>query len=206
MMETAFSRTRQSLHGLAELMMAGPQYRRSGTIRLGVTSTGFATTKEPDLRLDGLELVADGRRLPLRGTFAELGEAAGVEPGAPRDLYKDGCGLTVSDPLTIDPDAALRITGSFGLGRQALRDFAPRENPVLWPEHFDLGITWDKVSYGISPGDGFLDEPYAYVGPEAVPAAGSFWNAPFGAARPVQELGDAEAIAGFLAEGRRLLG
>jgi hypothetical protein len=34
--------TRQSLHGVAELVLAGPQYRQSGTIRLRAVPGGFA--------------------------------------------------------------------------------------------------------------------------------------------------------------------
>jgi hypothetical protein len=71
---------------------------------------------------------------------------------------------------------------------------------VLWPEHFDIGISVDEVNYGVSPGDVHMDEPYAYVGPWS-PREGSFWNTPFGAARPLTELPDADALAGFLRDG-----
>jgi hypothetical protein len=71
---------------------------------------------------------------------------------------------------------------------------------VLWPEHFDLGVTLDEVNYGVSLGDGYLAEPYAYVGPWQ-PRTGPFWNAPFGAARPLRDVPD---VAGFFAEGRSL--
>jgi hypothetical protein len=72
---------------------------------------------------------------------------------------------------------------------------------VLWPEHFDLGLTLDEVNYGISPGDGFLGEPYAYAGPWK-PRQGAFWNAPFGAARPVRLLPGATALHDFFMEAR----
>ena len=88
------------------------------------------------------------------------------------------------------------------LGDEALRAFAPDEEPVLWPEHFDVGITVDEVNYGVSPGDGFHAEPYAYVGPWQVPAADDFWDAPFGAARALDSLGTAEAVQRFFEEGR----
>ena len=35
--------TRRSLHGVAELVLAGPQYRATGKLRLGVVPGGFAT-------------------------------------------------------------------------------------------------------------------------------------------------------------------
>jgi hypothetical protein len=73
---------------------------------------------------------------------------------------------------------------------------------VLWPEHFDVAITLDEVNYGASPGDGYLGEPYAYVGPFE-PREGEFWNAPFGAARPLREL-DGEITAFFRAGRERL--
>ena len=45
--------TRRSLHGVAELVLAGPQYRTSGSIELRVTPGGFATTVAPDLGSKG---------------------------------------------------------------------------------------------------------------------------------------------------------
>ena len=72
---------------------------------------------------------------------------------------------------------------------------------MLWPEHFDVGISVNEVGYGISAGDGYLDEPYAYVAPRQRREA-AFWNAPFGAARPIAELSDVDALVAFLAEGR----
>jgi hypothetical protein len=57
------------------------------------------------------------------------------------------------------------------------------------------------VNYGVSPGDGFLPEPYAYVGPWT-PREGEFWNAPFGAVRRASELADAGEVAAFFAAGR----
>jgi hypothetical protein len=194
--------TRRSLHAVAELIMAGPQYRRSGTIRLRVTPGGFGTIAEPDLRVEGHELVAGSVRLPLHGaSLQELGVATGADAGAPEQLYTDGSGAAPEDVLTVDAAAAELLARSLALGDAALRDFAPDTTPVLWPEHFDLGIAIDKVNYGVSLGDGYLDEPYAYVGPWE-PRDGAFWNAPFGAARPLTELDDVPA---FFAEGRRLV-
>jgi hypothetical protein len=39
--------TRRSLHGVAELVMAGPQFRRSRSIQLRVVPGGFGTVAEP---------------------------------------------------------------------------------------------------------------------------------------------------------------
>jgi hypothetical protein len=89
----------------------------------------------------------------------------------------------------------------FGIGDAALRAFAPGLEPVLWPEHFDLGISLDEVNYGISPGDAGHAAPYAYVGPWEA-RDGDFWNVSFGALRSVDELTDVSAIAEFFVAGR----
>lgn len=194
-------RTRRALHGVAELVLAGPQYRRRGSIQLRVVPGGFATSEEPDLRLEGSELVVVGRRLPLSGrTCAELAEEAGVDVGAP-GVYADGSDVTADERLEADADAARWIADCYAVGEEAMRRLAPAEDPVLWPEHFDVGISLDEVNYGVSPGDSTHPEPYAYVGPWRL-RTGDFWNAPFGAARPMRTLVSADAALAFFAEGR----
>jgi hypothetical protein len=194
--------TRRALHGVAELVLAGPEHRRTGEIALHVTPDGFRTVAGPDLRVAGDRLVAGEHSVPLAGsTFRALAEAAGVDVGAPVDLYHEGSGARPDDPVAVDPAAAAYLESCFALGDAALRAFAPDEQPILWPEHFDVGITLDEVNYGVSPGDGYLGEPYAYVGPWQR-RTGPFWTAPFGAVRPVREFADADALAAFFAEGR----
>jgi hypothetical protein len=77
---------------------------------------------------------------------------------------------------------------------------APDQQPVLWPEHFDVGIVRAEVNYGVSPGDSRIPEPYAYVGPWT-PRTGDFWNTSFGAARPLTTLGDDRGVLAFFREG-----
>jgi hypothetical protein len=197
-----FTSTRRSLHGVAELLLAGPQFRRSGTIRLKAADDGFGTVAEPRLAVAGDLLTLDGRPVrPLSGaTLADLAAAAGVDCGAPAGLYTDGSGLLPADTLRIEPQAARTIARAFADGDAALRRLSPGCTPVLWPEHFDLGITLDEVNYGVSPGDSSIPEPYAYVGPWT-PREGPFWNAPFGASRPLAQLAGPEALADFFQEG-----
>jgi hypothetical protein len=196
--------TRRAWHGLAELVLAGPQYRRSGTIRLRVSPGGFETVAEPWLRVDGTELVAGDTRTAVVGlTFAEVAALAGVDLGAPADLYPDGSGVDPGETVSLSPAALGVLDDAYQRGDAALRAFAPDQTPVLWPEHFDLGTTVDEVNYGVSPGDAVLGEPYAYVGPWQ-PRTGPFWNASFGAARPMRELADVEAVRRFFTEGRQL--
>jgi hypothetical protein len=201
-MSQSLDSSRRAWHGVAELLLAGPQYRESGTIRLRIISGGFATVAEPELRVEGATLVIDGERIAMPGhTCAGLSALTGAPAGVPADLYHDGSGVSADETLRFDEAALAVFADAFDRGDAALRRFAPDQTPVLWPEHFDVGITVDEVNYGVSLGDDFLAEPYVYVGPWQR-RQGEFWNAPFGAARPMAELSDVDAVVAFLAEGR----
>jgi hypothetical protein len=196
--------TRRSLHGVAELVLAGPQYRATGKLRLGVVPGGFATILAPRLRVDGCWVAgAEGAAVAIGGrTPRALGVELGVAAGRPEGAYDGGSGVGPDETLTVDPGQAGVIVGALALGHQALVAFTADESPVLWPEHFDVAIRVDDTNFGVSPGDDFIAEPYAYVGVASPPAGEAFWNAPFGAAVPLRELPGASAVSGFFAEGR----
>lgn len=200
--------TRLSLHAVAELLLAGPQFDMSQSIELRAVPGGFGTTTKPDLKVVGTDLVEPDRAVALDGrTIAAVAEEVGLRPRQLDDIYSGGCGLTADHVLTVDPEDAAQIALAFEIGDQALQAFSPGVHSVLWPEHFDIGITVGEVNYGISPGDSFLGVPYAYVGPwRPGDFTGSFWNAPFGAARPMSDFVDPEAVLEFLREGERLAG
>lgn len=40
--------------------------------------------------------------------------------------------------------------GPSALGDEAPRWLAPDEEPLRWPEHFDIGRTVDEINYGVS--------------------------------------------------------
>jgi hypothetical protein len=111
--------------------------------------------------------------------------------------------VRTDEVITLDADAVKTLMWAFAEGDRALREFAPDLVPVLWPEHFDVAITLDEVNYGVSPGDDHFGEPYAYVGPFE-PRQGEFWNAAFGAAFTLAELGGADAVVRFFRTGREL--
>jgi hypothetical protein len=189
--------TRRALHAVGESVIAGPQYRTEGTIRLKVTPDGFGGTLL-GLRVEHTELVWRGGRAQLTGTCRQLAEAAGVQVGPPEGLYPDGSGVGLDEPVTPDPIAVEHLADWFARGDAALRTLG---EPVLWPEHFDLAVTVDGITYGVSPGDVSHPGPYAYVGPSE-PRRGEFWNAPFGALCPAGELPDDDALIAFLRAGR----
>src|SRR5215211_1208219 len=120
--QLALERTRRSLHGLAELVLAGPQYRTSGTIRLRVAPGGFATVAPPALGVAGVDLVTAGARHPLDGrSYADLAALAGVAAGAPEGLYTDGSGAAPSGVVEVDPATAEHLASRLALGDAALR-------------------------------------------------------------------------------------
>lgn len=189
--------TRQRLHGIAECLMAGPQRRAGGRFTLRVTPGGFATTGAPALRVDGTDLVVDeSRRVGIAGTFAEMAEALGVEFGAPPDAYPDGSEASPGDDTSLDAASARLIHDWYLMADAALRVLAPRQTPILWPEHFDVAIVLNGSSYGASPGDAFQATPYAYVS-STEHGASDFWNAPFGAIRSHQQMLKIDDLVAF---------
>ena len=201
-----YSRSRRALHGLAEGLLAGPQYATSGTIRLRVIDGAIATVAAPDARYFDGALVVEGRSVPVSGTFGDLARATGLAWSVPTH-YSDHSGLTAGDGADVDPGDAATMIDWFARGEAAMTSLWPDETPVLWPEHFDLGLSVDEVNYGVSPGDAAHPEPYAYVGPWgfAPSAAGDpFWNVQFGALVAANAMSDTETVATFFAQGRDL--
>lgn len=199
--EHVLATARRSLHAVGELVIAGPQHRSHGTIRLRPTPGGFAGVANGIAVADG-DVVWDGARVTIDGrSCGEIAAGIGVDVGAPTGLYHDGCGVDVDEMLALDPAAAEVLVDWLAAGDAALSAFAS-VTPVLWPEHFDLGVTLDEVNYGVSLGDAFHTTPYAYVGPWRT-LEGSFWNAPFGAFRSARDLPGIDAIRAFFVEGRQ---
>jgi hypothetical protein len=201
---TTLIATRLQLHGIAECLFAGPEYEATGELALRVIPGGFGTTAGPELRLEGLELVAGDRRVPAAGSFRDLADRLGVKFGAPSIGYRDGSGAQPDDVVDLDPEAAQLILDWYVLSDVALRMLDPDQQPILWPEHFDVAILLDDRSYGSSPGDDFYPAPYAYVSAQDHDES-QFWNVPFGALRDAGEFGSTDDLVAFWREGRALL-
>ena len=201
----ALTATRRQLHGIGECLMAGPQRRAGGRFTLRVTPGGFATTGEPALRLDGTDLVVnESRRVAVAGSFADMAEALGVAFGAPPDAYPDGSEARLDDEISLDPASARLIQHWYVMADAALRVMAPRETPILWPEHFDVAILLADTSYGASPGDAFHATPYAYVSTDNH-GVSDFWNAPFGAIRSHEQIHGVDDLVAFWRAAQTLL-
>src|SRR5919112_6249453 len=91
------SSTRRALHGVAELLLAGPQFAAGNGIRLRPVPGGFATVAAPDIRVDGADLVTAKARVPIRGTYADLARQLGVVPRRLDDVYAGGPGIAPDD-------------------------------------------------------------------------------------------------------------
>lgn len=202
--EDVLTSTRQSLHAVVEQVLAGPQHRASGTVRLRVDPGSLHTVAPPAMSLTSSRVTGPGGEASLLEptTARDLAQAVGVDVGAPQDLYGDHAPMGPDDRLSVDAEAATALLEWFAVGTAALLQFAPGQTAVLWPEHFDLAVTVDGVSYGVSPGDGWSPQPYAFVGPHERPED-PFFDAPFGAARTWDHVPDAASIVAFFTDGRQ---
>jgi len=219
--------TRRGLHLVAVHVLGRRRSDVTGRFGLRATPGGFGTPAfgpEPEtVRVSSMTLVhevgGDVSAMGLAGaTLRELAAFAGADIDAPFAAGADTPPIGDPDlPLGMDPATVHGLEEWFATGWAAL-DAVLASLPAgagattiqLWPEHFDAGTTvtlpsGERVNLGASPGDDYLDGPYAYVGPwgdrRGDPA---FWNAPFGAARARTELDTVEAVADFLRTGLRL--
>jgi hypothetical protein len=222
---TAFATTRDALHALACYAISPARKARTGRIGLRPTGDGFATPHFDD----GSRIVVHGNQLAvepgdaivittLRAAAPFLGIDLSPDPGVGADLPP----FEPEAPLDVDVRASLSLGRWYGLGQSVLdrlRDHVSQRSATvseaqLWPEHFDLAVVVELaggrgVNVGFSPGDSFLDEPYAYVGPHDMSGLeGQYWNAAFGAYLPYSAMDDdhrADRALAFIEEGFALL-
>src|SRR4051812_49364922 len=103
MTEKVLETTRRFLHGAAELLLAGAQHRETGRIDLRVVAGGFGTAAEPDLRVEGDELLTESGRFPLNGrSYDDVAAAAGLEAGEPAGVYGGGPGVRTDEVIILD--------------------------------------------------------------------------------------------------------
>lgn len=210
---------RESLHRVAEHVLAAALKRATGQFTLRPVPGGVGTPPLPDkgavLAVVGTDIVVDTggdvRRQRL-STVREAAAFAGVEPGFPWTKNPPATPFEPDAPLTVDEASATLIADWYALGDLALMRLSAEladDDPSpahLYPEHFDLGIAAAHVNYGFSPGDETSPLPYVYVGPwSGAPTRDEFWNADFGAYRTIEDIESVDAAFGFLREGRQRL-
>ena len=210
--------TRQSLHRVAEHLLAAAHKRATGQITLVPADNGGATPPLPDgsvVAIEGTDVVVRGpnqvRRAPLT-TLAETAATVGIEAGFPWTKHRPGTDFEPDAELAVDPAAAAALARWFAVGAEALTTLVAEMSaerpsaPQIFPEHFDLGVTAGAVNYGFSPGDDAIPTPYVYVGPHEVPTGDAFWNAPFGAYRTWREVTTPAQAVDFFHAARAALG
>ncbi len=229
----AFVSTRAAWHMLAEHVLARARYNANGKIGLRYTRRGVGTPwfrhrdRDAQVRIEGTNVVVheDGetQSAPVT-TVAAAAELAGVQPGAPEEVYAPTTSFTPDAPLVLDARSVEFLGAWFGFATSVLEQLRAEADPVdepsrvqLWPEHFDLSVDLGdehagrRGTFGASPGDDVDRDPYLYVTHWADVAEDEFWNeAHFpGASLTVVTLADASdqraSALRFLRRGRDLL-
>lgn len=194
------STTRIDLHRLAAYVIAPTRYVANGKFGLRYTRGGFGTpffADDRQIRVAGDQLIDQVGSTVRTTQITSLADAAkflGSEIDPETAAESDSPELGDLDaPLSIDADASQFLGGWFGMAFAALEavraDQASLDpsRPQLWPGHFDpaieVGDEDRRASYGASPGDPSIDEPYLYVSawwPDRLDldASDPMWNAP----------------------------
>jgi hypothetical protein len=181
-----FATTRDALHRLAVYVISPAQRFVNGEIILTATPGGFGTALLPagQIRVDGTDLVdtrsGAERRAPIT-TLNEMAAFAGIEPDvAQGDEFDVPPAGDLDEQLAVDADAAANLAAWYRFTTDLLDELraeagaADDATPVrLWPEHFDAAIDLGaqdrghRGTYGGSPGDRHIAQPYLYVSPWA---------------------------------------
>ena len=229
---------RQSLQRVAVHIVARSRVEAVGRFSLRITPGGFGTPEMGSdarcVRVSDGNLVVESdavgaaavRTMAIHGaSLADLAAFAGVDLSQPLDVGHDTPAVgDVGESIELSVDGAREIAAWFAKSAAildgvlaALPATATPTLPRLWPEHFDVAVEAQahparRVNLGGSPGDGFSDEPYLYVGPWPAdrPGDAEFWNAGFGAFRTRSQLTASgadvvDAGVAFLLDGVRRL-
>jgi len=226
--------TRTTIHRVAAHVLARRRYEVSGRFGLRASPGGIVTPAFGDgpeiIRLVGGALARElGGKVTYQAiagsTMRELAAFAGTDIDLEFSCGPDTPELgDVDTPVDLDGKAAGALADWYHFGWQVL-DHVIAAQPraaepdviQLWPEHFDVGTSLglpggSRVNLGASPGDGYVEQPYLYIGPwePERPGDPDFWNVSFGAVTTRSELGGGpeafESGAQFLHRGVQLLG
>ncbi len=192
--------TRLALHRLAAYVIAPARHAANGKFGLRWTLGGFGTPffgPDRQIRVEGNMLIDQwGEQISsteittLQAAANFLDTKIDAETAAEHDSPALG---DVNETLTVDPAAADFLGGWYGMAFAALEQVRSEpasvdaSRPQLWPGHFDpaieIGDEDHRGSYGASPGDDGIAEPYLYVSiwwPDriGIDASDPAWNAP----------------------------
>jgi hypothetical protein len=136
--------------------------------------------------VSGIDLITPAGRFPLRGRLVDVAKSAGITTRPLRDVYSGGPDFSDLEPVDVAVGAVDPLSRAIINGDAALRSFAPNEDPILWPEHCDIGISVPEVTTECLR----ATRVSTSLMPTSVPGVclGTVWNQPFWAARPLSEL------------------
>jgi hypothetical protein len=226
-----YTATRLALHRLVVYVVSPARQRANGKMALRFAFGGLGT---PFFGDDEQVRVAGATLLRQRGGSAEaapitsLREAAAFVLDGPADTaWAERFDVPppgdLDERLAVDPEAAALLGDWYGFAWSVLEELRAEPASVdatrvqLWPEHFDAAFEClpgeRRATFGASPGDAAVPEPYLYALPESFAAAppDDHWNATSfrGAILPLSALvGEADQRARaleFLRRGRALL-
>lgn len=192
--------TRTALHRLAAYVIAPTRYAATERFGLRATTNGFGTPEFDGrrIRVEGRELIDERPAGDVRRTeITSLAAAAAfldaeIDPTTAAESDSPALGDVDAD-LAIDEESSLLLGAWFENAFAALvrvradAGSVGGSEPQLWPGHFDpaieVGDEDHRGSYGASPGDGAIDEPYLYLSiwwPDrlAIDDTDPFWNSP----------------------------
>lgn len=198
------STARLALHRLGVYVIAPVRHAANGKFGLRWTAGGFGTpffsddtATDRQIRVEGTNLI-DQRGQEVRVSPITTLQAAADFLGSTIDT---GTAAEHDSPDVGDVNAALPVSAEateflghwYGMAFAALEAVradagsVDASRPQLWPGHFDpaieVGDEDHRGSYGASPGDDGIDEPYLYLSiwwPDkiGVDASDPAWNAP----------------------------
>jgi hypothetical protein len=188
--------TRLALHRLAVYVVSPARRRVNGKIALRWTLGGFGTPffgADEQVRVAGAQLVRQKGETADAEAVTTLAAAAALALGGPPDV--DWVGELdvpavgdLDEKLPVDPASADFLGDWYGFAYSVLeelradRDSVEASRVQLWPEHFDAAFDClpgdHRATFGASPGDAAVPDPYLYVLPWHLDDASRvLWNA-----------------------------
>jgi hypothetical protein len=226
-----YTATRLALHRLVVYVVSPARQRANGKMALRFTFGGLGTPffgDDEQVRVAGTTLLRQRGASAEAAPISSLREAAAFAlDGPPDTAWAERFDVpppgNLDERLAVDPEAAALLGDWYGLAWSVLEELRAEPASVgasrvqLWPEHFDAAFDCQpgeqRATFGASPGDAAVPEPYLYALPESFEAAppDEYWNATSfrGAILPLSSLVDEadqrSAALAFLRRGRALL-
>jgi hypothetical protein len=205
--------TRLALHRLAAYVVSPARRLANGKIALRYTFGGIGTPffgADEQVRIAGTHLVRQHGAIAEAQPITTLARAAAfVLEGSPDTRWAKDFDVPpageLDAQLPVDPQAAVFLGDWYGFAYSVLEELRADPESLdanrvqLWPEHFDTAFDClphdRRATFGASPGDATIEQPYLYVIPTsfATAPASDLWNAQGfdGAVLPLTHLVDA---------------